>query len=60
MFNGGNSFHTGVVAALLRSCLLKHYAGVEHFTPEVLQKEFMDELKCSQRELYQEHKKAIL
>lgn len=56
----GNSFHTGVVAALLRSCLLKHYAGVEHFTPEMLHKEFMDELKGSQRELYQGHSKPIL
>lgn len=56
----GNSFHTGVVAALLRSCLMKHYAGVEHFTPEVLHSEFIEELRYSQQEIYQGHKKPIL
>ena len=56
----GNSFHTTVVAVLLRQCLLKHWPGVAEVTMETLHQEFVKELVASQREVYRGREKSSL
>lgn len=51
----GNSFHTTIVALLLRQCLLKHFPELESVSAESLHAGLVEELKISQREIYQGH-----
>ena len=51
----GNSCHTGVVAMLLKACLVRLFPGVGKLTPKRLMDRLNEEVKRSQRESYVGH-----
>ena len=56
----GNSFHTTVVAGLLRGCLVRHFPWLRTINIMGLIKSFEDEMKVSQKEVYAGHGKVSL
>ena len=56
----GNSFHTTVVAVLLRQCLVKYWPGVAKNTVETLHNELVLEVRAAQKELYKGRGHKIL
>ena len=51
----GNSFHTGVIAMLLKACLTPFFPGVGSLTPKKLMDDLNQEVQRSQRERYVGH-----